>query len=247
MLDQTGNDIDQDSDSEEDEKQEHQINSQNEWYRSIRSIFRRLRFTGGSTPPDTILVKNFTKTLSQLERVKLSFYLTDHEISDKQRCELWIRGSGAKTLMYDPSNINYYRNLQASVPDYPDPSFDLIVKDIDRLFNEENNKITDSARLSAHKILNAYVKRNPTVGYCQSMSFIAGILCKNLPEEDAFWVLCSIVECILPTDYFTQVITGYLVDQRLFDELLEIYMPEVKTHMKNRGFINFFYTNQWFL
>ena len=74
MRDQTGNDIDQDSDSEEDEKQEHQINSQNEWYRSIRSIFRRLRFTGGSTPPDTILVKNFTKTLSQLERVKLSFY-----------------------------------------------------------------------------------------------------------------------------------------------------------------------------
>jgi hypothetical protein len=39
------------------------------------------------------------------------------------------------------------------------------------------------------RVLSAYVKRNPTVGYCQGLNFIAAVLLTKLREEEAFWVL----------------------------------------------------------
>lgn len=38
-------------------------------------------------------------------------------------------------------------------------------------------------------------RHNPEVGYCQGMNLVAGTLLLTLPtEEDAFWVLCCIIE-----------------------------------------------------
>lgn len=36
---------------------------------------------------------------------------------------------------------------------------------------------------SIERILRAYVKRNPTIGYCQGMNFIVGRLRRFLSEE----------------------------------------------------------------
>ena len=61
-------------------------------------------------------------------------------------------------------------------------------------------------------ILTAYTKRNPTVGYCQGMNFVAGRLLQVIEdEEEAFWVLASLIETILPLDYYS-IISGVLVD-----------------------------------
>ena len=74
--------------------------------------------------------------------------------------------------------------------------------------------------------------RNPKIGYCQSMNFIAAtfllplrlhtfltcpgcyliaFLCCRLRycrEEHAFWILCSVIEDLLPSDYYTEMLTG---------------------------------------
>lgn len=77
---------------------------------------------------------------------------------------------------------------------------------------------------SLRRLLRAYAMRNPRLGilsllilkklfpwvlitcfsgYCQSMNFIAGGLLLFLDEAEAFWLLCFVVEELLP-DYFSK-------------------------------------------
>lgn len=43
-------------------------------------------------------------------KILLNFILKN-DISDPLRSELWLRGSGAKTLLNSPENFDYYRRL----------------------------------------------------------------------------------------------------------------------------------------
>lgn len=64
------------------------------------------------------------------------------------------------------------------------------------------------------QVLIAYSRRNPAVGYCQGMNMIAASLLLIMPtEEDAFWVLVSIIENILPKTYFEQSLLASRADQ----------------------------------
>jgi hypothetical protein len=66
------------------------------------------------------------------------------------------------------------------------------------------------------QVLVAYSRRNPEVGYCQGMNMIAASLLLIMPsEEDAFWVLCSIVERILPKTYFEPNLLASRADQEV--------------------------------
>lgn len=60
-------------------------------------------------------------------------------------------------------------------------------------------------------VLKTFIKRNPTVGYCQGMNFIVGCLLKYLNEEQSFWVFTHMVENHLPLDYYSSMI-GIMVD-----------------------------------
>lgn len=76
----------------------------------------------------------------------------------------------------------------------------------------------------------AYIKRNPTIGYCQGMNFVAGRLLKVLSEEEAFWVMCCLLESILPLDYYSNMV-GVLVDQRIFFDLIRKQMQDLHKHL----------------
>ena len=54
--------------------------------------------------------------------------------------------------------------------------------------------MNDEAQLESltsplRNVLTAFVVRNPTVGYCQGVNFIAARLLCCMDEEEAFWVL----------------------------------------------------------
>lgn len=132
------------------------------------------------------------------------------------------------------------------MPGYPNPSFSEIEKDINRTFNSGDQTISQENRDRLRPILTAYIKRNPTVGYWQSMSYITAILWTQLSEEHAFWALSLMVECILQTDYFTRIMTGILIDQKWYNELFEYYLPEVKQHLDACWFPSENYIPKWF-
>ena len=80
-------------------------------------------------------------------------------------------------------------------------------------------------------VLSTFVKRNPTIGYCQGMNFIVGNLLKHLNEQESFWLFTSIVENILPLDYYADML-GILVDQKIFEILLTEKFPKLVAHMQ---------------
>ena len=81
-------------------------------------------------------------------------------------------------------------------------------------------------------VLSTFVKRNPTIGYCQGMNFIVGNLLKYIDEEESFWIFVSITENILPIDYYSDMM-GILVDQKVFEALLTERFPKMVAHMQN--------------
>lgn len=80
------------------------------------------------------------------------------------------------------------------------------------------------------QVLIAYSRRNPAVGYCQGMNMIAASLLLIMPtEEDAFWVLVSIVENILPKTYFEPSLLASRADQ-----IVGLFVPAARPILKFR-------------
>mmetsp|Transcript_23206 Transcript_23206/g.39284 ORF Transcript_23206/g.39284 Transcript_23206/m.39284 type:complete len:360 (+) Transcript_23206:232-1311(+) len=90
----------------------------------------------------------------------------------------------------------------------------------------------DDAIVPLKNILLAYSLRNPEVGYCQSMNFLCAMLLLHLDEEQAFWVLASLVENLLLRDYYAPSMLGSRVDQLTFQSCLAWKLPHIFAHLR---------------
>ena len=59
----------------------------------------------------------------------------------------------------------------------------------------------------------AYSWYDPQVGYCQGLNRLAAIALLFLEEEDAFWCLVTVVNYLLPPDYYNKTLLGSQTDQ----------------------------------
>ncbi|KAG3174457.1 hypothetical protein PC128_g18036 [Phytophthora cactorum] len=130
-----------------------------------------------------------------------------------------------------------------------------IEKDLPRTFPLAlRNSMRQSQELSGdgdgfgelRRVLQAYSLRNPAVGYCQSMNFLAAVLLQNMGEEEAFWVLAAIVEELTP-QYHTRTMTGSRADQRVFSDLVTQKLPVLANHLQTLGVDFEPFTLKWFL
>ncbi|GAA48514.1 small G protein signaling modulator 3 homolog [Clonorchis sinensis] len=86
------------------------------------------------------------------------------------------------------------------------------------------------------------------VGYCQGMGLIAANLLLCMEEETAFWMMCSIIEDLLPPSYYSSIsLLGVQADQAVLCHLLPRYLPEVDSLLKDHGIELSLITLQWFL
>ena len=110
-----------------------------------------------------------------------------------------------------------------------------VEKDLRRTFPNNSHFESEQGIDSLRTLLICYGIRNPTVGYCQSMNFLAAFLLLNMDEERAFWTLASIVEDILPKDYYTSHMVGSRTDQRVLLSCLKWKLPSLHRHFVNIG------------
>lgn len=80
------------------------------------------------------------------------------------------------------------------------------------------------------RVLRAYACFNPTVGYCQGMNRLAAMALLVLPEEEAFWCLVAIIQCIMPKDYYLKPWLAQ-VDCCVLKDLIEKKMPKLHKHL----------------
>jgi Ca2+-binding EF-hand superfamily protein len=169
-------------------------------------------------------------------------------IPSNYRAELWLAMSGVNQKL--PVVKGVYATLLESMdkpPHLDSLAYEQIEKDLSRTFpGIDFTPAGHEFQPILRRILRAYAIRNPALGYCQSMNFIAGGLLIFMEEEHAFWTLCWIVEELL-SGYFTKTMVGLQVDTALFEKLVKKYLPDLSKHLNKLGFSNIFCTVQWFL
>ena len=124
---------------------------------------------------------------------------------------------------------------------------DQIRRDIPRTFPTNSIISTEEGKERLRRVLGAYSERNPTLGYCQSMNFVAGSLLIFMEEENAFWTFAAIIEDILPKDYYTLNLLGCRVDQQMFTQCIKWKLPRIGEHLEATDCVLEPVTCSWFM
>ncbi|KAL2323849.1 hypothetical protein Fmac_022907 [Flemingia macrophylla] len=182
------------------------------------------------------------------------------------RGELWQAFVGVKARRVE----KYYQDLLSSESDYeiktdqqnmqstdsngktgedfvrvPEKWKGQIEKDLPRTF-PGHPALDEDGRNALRRLLTAYARHNPSVGYCQAMNFFAGLLLLLMPEENAFWTLMGILDDYFDGYYSEEMIESQ-VDQLVFEELVRERFPKLANHLDYLGVQVAWVTGPWFL
>jgi hypothetical protein len=159
------------------------------------------------------------------------------------RAKVWAECSGAFALRIP----GYYEDLVNNGEDDPTIA-NQIQMDITRTLTDNIFFRTGPGVQKLKEVLLAYSRRNPEVGYCQGMNLITACLLLILPtEEDAFWVLATMIENILPQNYYDANLLTSRADQFVLREYVQELLPRLSTHLNELDIELEALTFQWFL
>lgn len=86
------------------------------------------------------------------------------------------------------------------------------------------------------------------IGYCQGLGIIAANLLLIMEEEMAFWMMCAIIDDILPPSYFSaDSLLGVQTDQRVLCQLITVFLPRLDATIKQHDVDIPLITLGWFL
>ena len=160
-----------------------------------------------------------------------------------QRAQIWSECSGALALRIP----GYYEDLVNKGDDNP-TIVAQIQMDITRTLTDNIFFRKGPGVRKLNEVLLAYSRRNPEVGYCQGMNLIAACLLLIMPtSEDAFWVLATMIEDILPKNYYDQHLLTSRADQSVLREYVAELLPKLSNHLDVLEIELEALTFQWFL
>jgi hypothetical protein len=106
---------------------------------------------------------------------------------------------------------------------------------------------TERGTAALRRVLVAYARHNPALGYCQSMNLLCGILLLFLDDEAAFWVLEALLLHIMPAGYYSHSMDAAVADQSVFADLVLERLPHVHMHLRRLGVELRLISMEWFL
>lgn len=121
-------------------------------------------------------------------------------------------------------------------------------QDLPRTFPEQPWVASNAGMAALRRVLTAFSWHCQRVGYCQSLNYVAALLLLVLPtEERAFWVLATLLECVLYRDMHTEDLLGCHVEMRVLWALLHKKMPVLAAHLKSVDFEMSMVSTEWLL
>ncbi|KAM9470371.1 uncharacterized protein Hap1MRO34_012350 isoform 1-T1 [Clarias gariepinus] len=131
--------------------------------------------------------------------------------------------------------------------------FRQIALDLQRSFPTHRSLMGDSpeaieGRAKLFRVLAAYSRYHPQIGYSQGMSYIAAVLLMLLGEEEAFWALVVLLE---KPKYLSELFDSSLKkiqhQAQVFQQLVKHRKPQVSQHLEKLGVSSVHFIMQWFL
>ncbi|KPI42633.1 putative GTPase-activating protein [Cyphellophora attinorum] len=158
-------------------------------------------------------------TFSKLIRVGLP---------NRLRGEIWELSSGSfYTRLRNPQlygkTLDKYLGQESL-------AIDEIEKDLNRSLPEYPAYQSEEGIERLRKVLTAYSWTNEEVGYCQAMNIVAAALLIFTSEEQAYFLLGTLCDRLLP-GYYSKDMYGTLLDQKVFEALVEKTMPVLWDHL----------------
>ncbi|KAL5492303.1 hypothetical protein ACEPAI_3750 [Sanghuangporus weigelae] len=148
-------------------------------------------------------------------------------LPNRLRGEIWETLSGSLYLRF--ANPGLYQKILDDNKDRTTTSMDDIEKDLHRSLPEYSAYQSEVGISALRRVLTAYSFRNPELGYCQAMNILAAAILIYMSEEQAFWLLEVLCIRLLP-GYYSPSMHGTLLDQRVFESLVQRCLPMIHDH-----------------
>lgn len=209
------------------------------WSAIIRMRTRKIREEVGENIYEK-LIQNY------VSRVEIPDYVSDNNNNNnnsssndinkknmRNKRSSYINSIKQKDTNGNNSQTKSSSSIQASIQEqFVEKCFKQIELDLLRtLPNNRHFENPNSIGIQrVRRVLRAYACFNPTVGYCQGMNRLAAMALLVLPEEEAFWCLVAIIQCIMPKDYYLKPWLAQ-VDCCVLKDLIEKKMPKLHKHL----------------
>ncbi|NP_942082.2 small G protein signaling modulator 3 isoform X1 [Rattus norvegicus] len=163
------------------------------------------------------------------------------------RPQLWMRLSGA--LQKKKNSELSYREIVKNSSNDETIAAKQIEKDLLRTMpsNACFANVNSIGVPRLRRVLRALAWLYPEIGYCQGTGMVAACLLLFLEEEDAFWMMCAIIEDLLPASYFSTTLLGVQTDQRVLRHLIVQYLPRLDKLLQEHDIELSLITLHWFL
>ncbi|KIX09955.1 uncharacterized protein Z518_01036 [Rhinocladiella mackenziei CBS 650.93] len=149
-------------------------------------------------------------------------------LPNRLRGEIWEICSGSfYTRLRNP---HLYDKTLAKFTGRESLAVDEIEKDLNRSLPEYPGFQSDEGIGRLRRVLTAYSWTNEEVGYCQAMNIVVAALLIYMSESQAFFTLGALCDRLLP-GYYSKDMYGTLLDQRVFENLVERTMPILWEHL----------------
>jgi TBC1 domain family member 8/9 len=149
-------------------------------------------------------------------------------LPNRLRGEIWEQTSGSLFLRLEAPTR--YAETLAKYEGRDSLAIDEIEKDLNRSLPEYPGFQSEEGIGRLRRVLTAYSWTNQDVGYCQAMNIVVAALLIYMSESQAFYLLSTLCDRLLP-GYYSQTMYGTLLDQRVFESLVEKTMPILWDHL----------------
>ncbi|KAK5139337.1 hypothetical protein LTR04_003664, partial [Oleoguttula sp. CCFEE 6159] len=165
-------------------------------------------------------------------------------LPNRLRGEMWELTSGSFYIRLQQPRM--YTDTLAKFQGRESLAIDEIEKDLNRSLPEYPGFQSEEGIGRLRRVLTAYSWTNEEVGYCQAMNIVVAALLmyvsdsdaalaiaksyRYLSESQAFFLLSVLCDRLLP-GYYSQTMYGTLLDQKVFESLVEKTMPILWNHL----------------
>lgn len=164
-------------------------------------------------------------------------------LPNRLRGEIWELTSGSLFLRLRAPNL--YPQTLAKFEGQESLALDEIEKDLNRSLPEYPGFQSEEGIGRLRRVLTAYSWIDPEIGYCQAMNIVVAALLmyvlnhlfcvtanalRYMSEAQAFSLLSVLCDRLLP-GYYSTTMYGTLLDQKVFESLVEKTMPVLWDHL----------------